>query len=148
LECFAAKSQLGEQQKLRSLLSSRLFLRLQGAGDQFAAAAGLPPDMNFFNAGRRYGRAPWHSTTSASFNFSILRSCLREFDAIRALADARKIETRSAAGITFYVRRDPESEREVAFAASGDYLILATREDLLAGALQLLAGGKGPHYRS
>src|SRR5882724_5422457 len=26
---------------------SRLFLRLKGAGDQFAAAAGLPPDMNF-----------------------------------------------------------------------------------------------------
>lgn len=25
---------------------SRLFLRLKGAGDQFAAAAGLPPDMN------------------------------------------------------------------------------------------------------
>src|SRR6266851_8355285 len=26
---------------------SRLFLRLQGASQQFAAAAGLPPDMNF-----------------------------------------------------------------------------------------------------
>ena len=26
---------------------SRLFLRLKGAGDQFASAAGLPPDMNF-----------------------------------------------------------------------------------------------------
>src|SRR5580698_1711509 len=26
---------------------SRLFLRLKGASDQFAAAAGLPPDMNF-----------------------------------------------------------------------------------------------------
>src|SRR6266850_387998 len=26
---------------------SRLFLRLQGAGEQFAAAASLPPDMNF-----------------------------------------------------------------------------------------------------
>src|ERR1700675_4327346 len=26
---------------------SRLFLRLKGASDQFAAAAGLPPDLNF-----------------------------------------------------------------------------------------------------
>ena len=26
---------------------SRLFLRLKGASDQFAAAAGLPPNMNF-----------------------------------------------------------------------------------------------------
>ena len=34
---------------------SRLFLRLKGAGDQFAAAAGLPPDMNFLSqvAGER-----------------------------------------------------------------------------------------------
>ena len=34
---------------------SRLFLRLQGAGEQFAAAAGIPPDMDFFSqvAGRR-----------------------------------------------------------------------------------------------
>jgi hypothetical protein len=53
-----------------------------------------------------------------------------------------KFEPRSAAGIAFYVRRDPESQREVAFAVNGDYLILATREDLLAGALQLMAGGK------
>jgi hypothetical protein len=44
--------------------------------------------------------------------------------------------------VTFYVRRDPDSEREVAFAVSGDYLLLATREDLLAGALQLMAGRK------
>ena len=28
---------------------SRLFLRLKGAGDQFAAAAGLPPDMDFLS---------------------------------------------------------------------------------------------------
>ena len=27
---------------------SRLFLRLQGTGEQFAAAAGLPPNMDFF----------------------------------------------------------------------------------------------------
>src|SRR5580658_4705100 len=34
---------------------SRLFLRLKGASDQFAAAAGLPPDMNFLSqvAGER-----------------------------------------------------------------------------------------------
>ena len=51
-----------------------------------------------------------------------------------------KFETRNAGGIDFYVRRDSESLREFAFAVSGDYLLLATREDLMAGALQLLAG--------
>ena len=30
---------------------SRLFLRLKDASDQFTAAAGLPPDMNFLETG-------------------------------------------------------------------------------------------------
>jgi len=51
-----------------------------------------------------------------------------------------KFEPRSAGETDFYVRRDPESQREVAFAVAGDYLLLATREDLVAGALQLISG--------
>jgi len=31
----------------------------------------------------------------------------------------------------------------VAFAVAGDYLILGTREDLVAGALELYSGSKG-----
>ena len=42
--------------------------------------------------------------------------------------------------MNFYLLRDPESKREVAFAIAGDYLLLATREDLMAGALQLMSG--------
>jgi hypothetical protein len=121
---------------------SRLFLRLQGAGEQFAAVAGLPPDMNFLThvAG----------TQSALTLYDIGKL---EFLYITKLPSASsmqsplwltraKFETRNAAGVTFYVRRDPESDREVSFAVNGDYLILATREDLLAGALQLMAGSK------
>src|SRR5262249_17080723 len=60
-----------------------------------------------------------------------------------ALWESRmKFETRAIAGATFYLRKDPDSEREVAFAVNGDYLLLATREDLLAGALRLMAGSK------
>ena len=51
-----------------------------------------------------------------------------------------KFETRKVGDATFYLRRDPESEREVEFAVNGNYLLLATREDLMAGALQLMAG--------
>jgi hypothetical protein len=121
---------------------SRLFLRLQGAGQQFAAAAGLPPDMNFLTqvAG----------TQSAIALYDIGKL---EFLYITKLPSARsmqstlwqtraKFETRSVAGVAFYVRRDPESGREVTFAINGDYLLLATREDLLAGAIQLMAGSK------
>ena len=34
-----------------------------------------------------------------------------------------KFETRKVGGATFYLRRDPESEREVEFAVSGNYLL-------------------------
>jgi len=119
---------------------SRLFLRLKGAGEQFATAAGLPADMDFFPqiAGQR--------STLALYDVGKL-----QFLYITYLPSARsmqtplyqtrsKFEPRNAGGVDFYVRRDPDSEREVAFAVSGDYLLLATREDLLAGALQLMAG--------
>src|SRR5260221_14495852 len=53
-----------------------------------------------------------------------------------------QFETRTAGGVNFFYRKDPYSDREIAFAIAGDYLLLATREDLMAGALQLLAGGK------
>ncbi len=56
-----------------------------------------------------------------------------------------KFETRSAGGVTFYLRRDTESQREVEFAVSENYLLLATREDLMASALQLMAGSKEPN---
>src|SRR5713226_4687143 len=123
---------------------SRLFLRLQGASDQFAAAAGLPADMNSLTqvAGAQsalalydIGKLEFLYITKLS-SASSMQSTLWQTRA--------KFETRSVAGVTFYVRRDPESGREVAFAVNGDYLILATREDLLAGALQLMAGGKDP----
>src|SRR4029077_4438105 len=51
-----------------------------------------------------------------------------------------KFETRKVGDATFYLRRGPESEREVEFAVNGNYLLLATREDLMAGALQLMVG--------
>ena len=119
---------------------SRLFLRLKDANTEFSKAAGVPTDANLLRqvAGKQ--------SALAIFDIGKL-----EFLYITRLASASsmqstlwqtraKFETRSAGGVTFFLRRDPESEREVAFAVAGDYLLLATREDLLAGALQLLAG--------
>ena len=119
---------------------SRLFLRLKGASDQFAAAAGLPPDMNFLS------QVSGGESVLALYDIGNL-----QFLYITHLPSAKSMETslwqtrskfepRSAAGINFYLRRDPESKREVAFAVSGDYLLLATREDLMAGALTLMSG--------
>jgi hypothetical protein len=119
---------------------SRLFLRLKGASDQFAAAAGLPPDMNFLT------QVSGEHSVFAVYDIGNL-----QFVYITYLPSAKAMETtlwqtrakfepRSAGGMNFYLRRDPESKREVAFAISGDYLLLATREDLMAGALQLMSG--------
>jgi hypothetical protein len=121
---------------------SRLLLRLKAAGDQFAAAAGLPADMNFLSqvAGTR----------SALALYDIGRL---EFLYITRLPQAKALETtlwrarsnfqpRSAGGVNFFLRSDPESQKQVCFAVAGDYLLLATREDLMAGALELIAGSK------
>jgi len=119
---------------------SRLFLRLKGASDQFAAAAGFPPNMDFLS------QVTGEHSVLALYDIGKL-----EFLYITYLPSAKsmqttlwqtraKFEPRNAGGVDFYLRRDPQSQREVAFAVSGDYLLLATREDLLAGALQLMSG--------
>src|SRR5260370_11840341 len=121
---------------------SRLFLRLQGAGQQFAAAAGLPPDMNFLTqvAGTQSAIALYDIGKLEFLYITKLPSANPMQSALSQ--PPATFETPSQAGVTFYVRRDPESGREVAFAVNGDYLILATREDLLAGSIQLMAGSK------
>jgi hypothetical protein len=121
---------------------SRLFLRLKGAGDQFAAAAGLPPDMNFTSqvAGSHSALALYDIGNLQFLYITYLpsaKSMQTQLWQTRA-----KFEPRNVAGMDFYVRRDPESQKEVAFAVAGDYLLLATRADLLAGALQLISGSK------
>jgi hypothetical protein len=119
---------------------SRLFLRLHGAGEQFAAAAGLPPDMNFLSqvAGTRSAVA-LYDIGKLQFLYITYLPSAKAMETTLWQTRA-KFEPRSAGGVNFYLRRDPESQREVAFAVSGDYLLLATREDLLAGALQLMSG--------
>ncbi|HME32577.1 MAG TPA: hypothetical protein VKG65_07490 [Terriglobales bacterium] len=121
---------------------SRLFLRLDGASDQLAAAAGLPPDMNFLSqvAGTRSAVALYDIGTLQFLYITYLPSAKSMQTTLwRTRA---KFEPRSAGGVNFYLRRDPESQKEVAFAVSGDYLLLATREDLMAGALQLMSGSQ------
>jgi hypothetical protein len=122
--------------------NSRLLLRLKSAGEEFSAAAGVPADAKLLEqvAGRQtafalydIGKLEFLYVTRASSGF-----------ANSALWQTRsKFESRTAAGLNFYYRKDPESEREVAFAATSDYVVLATRGDLLAGALERIAQGQG-----
>ncbi|HLK69451.1 MAG TPA: hypothetical protein VKU19_38735 [Bryobacteraceae bacterium] len=59
-----------------------------------------------------------------------------------------KFEQRQAAGVTFYLRTDPASKRTAAFAFAKGLLLLATRDDLVAQSLELLAGGTNPSVAS
>jgi hypothetical protein len=121
---------------------SRLLLRLKEAGKQFAVAAGLPPDMDLMSqvAGRESGLALYDI---GKLQFVYITRLPSANSMQNQLWQSRaKFETRSAGGTTFYLRRDSESEREVEFAVRENYLLLATREDLMASALQLMAGGK------
>jgi len=120
---------------------SRLFLRLKDANAEFSKAAGVPTDANLLQqvAGKQSAVAIFDI---GKLEFLYITRLPSASSMQSSLWQTRsKFETRSAGGVTFFLRRDPESQREVAFAVAGDYLLLATREDLLAGALQLMAGG-------
>jgi hypothetical protein len=123
---------------------SRLLLRLRDAGNQFANAAGLPPDMNFLSqiAGNESALA-LYDIGKLQFLY-ITRVASANSMQSQLWQSKSKFETRSTGGATFYVRHANDSEREVEFAINGDYLLLATREDLMASALQLMAGRGGP----
>ncbi len=118
---------------------SHLFFRLKQAQDEFTAAAGLAPDMSLVEA------LAGGESALAIYDIGEL-----EFLYLTRLGSARAVESalwrsranyqpRSAAGQPYFVRVDPASRRLAAFAASGDFLLLATREDLIAGALSIMA---------
>ena len=121
---------------------SRLLLRLQAASGEFSKAAGVPVGADLL-----------HQVAGKQTAFVLYDIGKLQFLYITRLASAdsmqsalwqtrSQFETRTAGGVNFFYRKDPESDREVAFAVTGDHLLLATREDLMAGALQLLAGEK------
>jgi hypothetical protein len=123
---------------------SRLFLRLQEAQGQFAVAAGAPPDMALLDgvAGAQSALA-LYDVGNLEFLY------ITRMPSARAMQNAlwtnrEKFEPRKAADIPYYVRTEPEKNRLVAFATAGDCLLLATREDLMAGALGLLSGKSQP----
>jgi hypothetical protein len=117
---------------------SRLFSRLQQAQDEFATTTGLPPDINFLQkiAGKQSLLA-WYGIGNLEFLYI---TKLPTGDAAKTpLLQLRdRFEARTAGTSPFYVRAQDDPARTVAFAVSGDYLLLATREDLLASALQLM----------
>src|SRR5438270_6705886 len=139
----AERAQWLKSDDYRVFSNSRLFLRLGQASDQFAAAAGLPPNMQFLvEAAGKESAVALYDIGNLEFLY-ITRLSSGNFLQSKLWQSRTKFQPRAAAGKTFYARKDQESGRVVAFAVADDYLILGTREDLVAGSLELMSGSKG-----
>lgn len=127
----------------RVFSNSRLFLRLGRASDQFAVTAGLPPDMKFLvDAAGRESAVAVYDIGNLEFLY-ITRLSSGDFLQSALWQSRNKFQPRTAGGKQFFTRKDEESGRVVAFAIADDYLVLGTREDLVAGSLELMSGSKG-----
>lgn len=122
---------------------SRLFSRLSDAQGEFAAAAGTPPDANLLNAVAG-GQSCIALYDIGKLEFIYITRMDEAAAQNTALWQTRgNFEARSEAGVAFYVRQDPDSKRVAAFAVDGGWLILGTREDLVADVLDRLQGAGG-----
>jgi hypothetical protein len=127
----------------RVFSNSRLFLRLGQASDQFAAAAGLPPNMKFLvDAAGTESAVAVYDIGNLEFLY-VTRLASGDFLQSALWQSRNKFQPRTAGGKPFFARKDEQSGRVVAFAVADNYLILGTREDLVAGSLELIAGSKG-----
>lgn len=119
---------------------SRLYLRLSQAQDEFSAAAGLPADASLLErvAGKE-SCLGLYDIGNLEFVY-VTHLDQSQIEATPIWQTRSKFEQRTEAGTTFYVRKDVPSSRTAAFAARDGWLILGTREDLVAGVLDRLAG--------
>jgi hypothetical protein len=119
---------------------SRLYLKLQQAQTEFAAAAGVPPDLDLLsNVAGKQSALAIYDIGKLEFLYITRLSSDRFVDG--ALWKTRgSYQPRQSSGIDYYIKTDPASKRVAAFAVAKDYVVLATREDVLAGALALIAG--------
>jgi hypothetical protein len=120
--------------------NSRLFGRLSDAQVEFSAAAGLPADADLLNkvAGKE-SCLGLYDIGNLEFVY-VTRLEQQRIESTPLWQTRGKFEQRTEAGATFFVRKDAQSSRVAAFAAKDGWLILGTREDLVAGVLDRLAG--------
>jgi hypothetical protein len=123
--------------------NSRLFGRLSDAQDSFAKAAGIPAGVDLLSqvAGKQSVFA-WYDVGKLEFLY-ITRMPAAQADRSQLFQARSTFERRHAGNADFYIRTSGADYGTVAFArvpgASGDLVLLATREDLIANALKLIA---------
>jgi hypothetical protein len=130
--------------------NSRLWGRLTDAEQEFAGTADADFDAKFLRsvAGTETIFA-WYDIGSLEFLY-ITRLPPGQAQQVQLLAQRGKFSERKAGDATYYVRTGSKADqsdgtgqqRTVAFAQSGGFLLLATREDLIANALLRMQGHK------
>ncbi len=120
---------------------SNLFTKLGGVYEEYGQAAGFLPGLRgaMSIAGAESALA-LYDIRDVEFLY-ISRVGESQLAQSQLWAARDKFEQRQSGGVTFYLRTDPASDRTVAFAFAKGYLLMATRDDLVARALALAAGG-------
>jgi hypothetical protein len=121
---------------------SNLFTKLQEVYGQYGEAAGFAAGLKSIVeiAGTDSALALYEIRDVEFLYVSHIADTDLMKSELWALRD--KFEQRQAGGVPFYLRTDPASKRTVAFAFTKGLLLLATRDDLLAQSLELLAVGQ------
>ena len=120
--------------------TSRLFWRLSQAQNEFSAAAGIPTDASLLEkvAGKE-SCLGLYDIGNLEFVY-VTRLDQQQIENTPLWRTQGKFEQRTEVGTAFYVHKDTQSSRIAAFAAKDGWLILGTREDLVAGVLDRLQG--------
>jgi hypothetical protein len=122
---------------------SRLLIRLSQAQGEFSAAAGISTDDSLLNAvAGKQSCLAIYDIGNLEFLY-VTRMSQHDAENTPLWQIRAKFEQRSEGAAQFYVRQDPQSGRVAAFAAANGWMILGTREDLVAGVLNRLQSATG-----
>ncbi len=123
---------------------SNLYTKLSQVYAEYGEAAGFLPDLkSLIEIAGSQSALALYEIRDVEFLY-ISRIAESNVAASPLWAVRAKFEERQAGGVTFYQRTDAATKRTVAFAVAKGYLILGTREDLVAQSLELLAGSANP----
>jgi hypothetical protein len=121
---------------------SRLFLRFNEAQQEFGTAAGFLPGMSLMDSvSGSDSLLALYDIGSLEFLYMTRMPSASAYETTLWQARA-KFQPRKSAGIDYYMRQ--EQRRVVAFAVTGDLLLIATSEQAIASALALIAGQSPP----
>ena len=119
--------------------NSNLLQKLNGLYDEYGKAAGFLPGLpGTLQIAGRESALGLYDLREQHFVY-ITRVDESQLTKSQLWAMREKFTTREASGISFRLRRDDASNRTVAFAFINGWLVLATRDDLMASTLALIS---------